>query len=214
MSILVVYLFLNVNIRSISKNFEKLKECLETLDHEFTIIGISETHMKDKPLEYYHLPGYNIEYTNRINREKGGVCMYITEKVKYKLRADLSVANSNYESCFIEIENSKHKNIYCWCYLSSTYTPLITLLVTLTQFLKKINHENKINFVMGDFNIDLLKDDTDRATHDYLDLIYSYSLIPSIHKPTRITEESATIIDNILTNYRLIMIEVSTVVLS
>ena len=48
--------FLNVNIRSISKNFEKLKECLETLDHEFTIIGISETHMKDKPLEYYHLP--------------------------------------------------------------------------------------------------------------------------------------------------------------
>ena len=40
--------FLNVSIRSISKNFEKLKECLETLDHEFTIIGISETHMKDK----------------------------------------------------------------------------------------------------------------------------------------------------------------------
>ena len=53
---------------------------------------------------------------------------------------------------------------------------------------------------MSDFNIDLLKDDTDRQTHEYLDLIYSFSLVPSIHKPTRITEESATIIDNILTN--------------
>ena len=53
---------------------------------------------------------------------------------------------------------------------------------------------------MCDFNIDLLKDDTDRQTNEYLDLIYCYSLIPSIHKPTRITEESATIIDNILTN--------------
>ena len=37
-------------------------------------------------------------------------------------------------------------------------------------------------------------------THEYLDLIYSYSLIPLIHKPTRITKVSATIIDNILTN--------------
>ena len=192
--------FLNVNIRSISKNFEKLKECLETLDHEFTIIGISETHMKDKPLEYYHLPGYNIEYTNRINREKGGVCMYITDKVKYKLRTDLSVANSNYESCFIEIENSKHKNIIVGV-IYRAHTPIDNFIGDFNPILEKINHENKINFVMGDFNIDLLKDDTDRATHDYLDLIYSYSLIPSIHKPTRITEESATIIDNILTNY-------------
>ena len=53
---------------------------------------------------------------------------------------------------------------------------------------------------MGDFNIDLLKDDTDRRIHDYIDLIYSYSFIPTIYKPTRITETTATLIDNILTN--------------
>jgi hypothetical protein len=53
---------------------------------------------------------------------------------------------------------------------------------------------------MCDFNIDLLKDDIDRPTHDYLDLIYSHSLIPTIYKPTRITATTATIIDNILTN--------------
>ena len=55
-------------------------------------------------------------------------------------------------------------------------------------------------YIMGDYNIDLLKDDSDRPTHDYLDFIYSYCMIPSILKPTRITETSATIIDNILTN--------------
>jgi len=37
------------------------------------------------------------------------------------------------------------------------------------------------------------------AVH-YLDLIYSYSLMPTIYKPTRITKTSATLIDNILTN--------------
>ena len=53
---------------------------------------------------------------------------------------------------------------------------------------------------MGDFNIDLLKDDTSRPVHDYIDFIYSKSLIPTIYKPTRITETTATLIDNILSN--------------
>ena len=53
---------------------------------------------------------------------------------------------------------------------------------------------------MGDFNIDLLKVGENRPTHDYLELIYSYSLLPTIYKPTRITETTATVIYNILTN--------------
>ena len=52
----------------------------------------------------------------------------------------------------------------------------------------------------GDFNIYLLKDETHRPTSEFLDLIYSYYLVPTILKPTRITETSATIIDNTMTN--------------
>ena len=50
---------------------------------------------------------------------------------------------------------------------------------------------------------DLLKDDTDKCIHYYIDFIYSYSFIPSIYKPTQITETTETtaiLIDNILTN--------------
>ena len=57
-----------------------------------------------------------------------------------------------------------------------------------------------IHYLLGDFNIDLLKDETHRPTSDFLDLIYSYHLVPTILKPTHITETSATIIDNIITN--------------
>ena len=53
---------------------------------------------------------------------------------------------------------------------------------------------------MGDFNIDLLKTDIHRPIHEYVDLIYSLSMLPSIYKPTRITATTATCIDNILTN--------------
>ena len=41
---------------------------------------------------------------------------------------------------------------------------------------------------------------TDRPIHDYVDLVYSYSLLPTIYKPTRITETTATDIDNLFTN--------------
>ena len=64
---------------------------------------------------------------------------------------------------------------------------------------KKLNDEKKQIYIMGDFNIDLLKVDDHRPTHDYLELIFSYSLLPTIYKPTRITETTATFIDNILT---------------
>ena len=53
---------------------------------------------------------------------------------------------------------------------------------------------------MGDFNIDLLKTDIHRTIHEYVDFIYSFSMLPSIYKPTRITATTATCIDNILKN--------------
>ncbi len=191
--------FLNVNIRSISKNFDKLKECIETLNCDFDVIGLSETHLKDKLHEYYYLPGFNVEYTNRVGREKGGVCIYISDKLTYKVRKDLNRATSNYESCFVEIETKNHKNVIVGT-IYRAHTPIDNFIHDFEDILAQINTENKYIYILGDYNIDLLKVESDRATHDYLEFIYSYSLIPSVYKPTRITESSATIIDNILTN--------------
>ena len=54
--------------------------------------------------------------------------------------------------------------------------------------------------MLGDFNIDLLKDETHRPKSEFSDVKYLYYLIPTTLKPTRIPETSATIIDNIMTN--------------
>ena len=140
-----------------------------------------------------------MEFVNRVGREKGGVCIYVTNKVKYKTRKDLCIANSNYEACFIEIEKKNAKNILVGV-VYRAHTSIDDFTIDIDKIFDKINSENKITYVMGDFNIELLKDDTDRRIHDYIDLIYSYSFIPTIYKPTRITETTATLIDNILTN--------------
>ena len=56
------------------------------------------------------------------------------------------------------------------------------------------NHE----LILGmDQNIDLLKSDEHTNTRKFLDLILDSGLWPVITRPTRITQRSATLIDNI-----------------
>ena len=55
--------------------------------------------------------------------------------------------------------------------------------------------------MLGDFNADLLKYDSDSDTSDFLDLMFSNALLPLISSPTRVTPTSQTLIDNIFTNY-------------
>ena len=98
----------------------------------------------------------------------------------------------------IEIE-CKTKNILAGVVYRS-HTSIDNFTSDIEPIFKKLNSERKHLYVMGDFNIDLLKADIHRPTHEYLKFLYSYSMLPTIYKPTRITESTATIIDNILTN--------------
>ena len=53
---------------------------------------------------------------------------------------------------------------------------------------------------MGDFNIDLLQYESNTFSNDFINLLTSHSLLPSILQPTRVTDHSSTIIDNIFSN--------------
>ena len=54
---------------------------------------------------------------------------------------------------------------------------------------------------MGDVNINLLNSDSHLQTAEFLETLYSFSFSPLITKPTRNTDNTATLIDNIFTNY-------------
>ena len=55
-------------------------------------------------------------------------------------------------------------------------------------------------FLLGDFNIDLLKIIEKSVFKEYVDHMLSFGLSPSITLPTRIIDTIATLIDNIFTN--------------
>ena len=55
-------------------------------------------------------------------------------------------------------------------------------------------------YILGDFNINLINASSHTPTSSFLDIMYANFLFPVINRPTRITTESATLIDNIFTN--------------
>ena len=67
-------------------------------------------------------------------------------------------------------------------------------------FLNKQANENKDIYICGDFNTDLLKIDKNVNYKKFYEQLCSYGLLPQIIQPTRITDTSATIVDNIFTN--------------
>ena len=53
---------------------------------------------------------------------------------------------------------------------------------------------------MGDYNINILNYDSHSATVEFVDMLHSSAFLPLINYPTRITQNSATVIDNIFTD--------------
>ena len=105
----------------------------------------------------------------------------------------------SFEHLTIEIVNKNDRNII----LTSMYRPPATdmqqFIQDTSELLKLINtkRNKKKIIVAGDFNVDLLKINDHVKTNDFLNTLISYSLIPTIVRPTRITDNTAALIDNI-----------------
>jgi len=70
----------------------------------------------------------------------------------------------------------------------------------LFDIMEIINTEGTSSLILGDVNICLLKYGANDKTSDYVDGILSRGFLPVIHKPTRVTHTSATLIDHIYSN--------------
>ena len=195
------------NIRSIPRNVDRLLEYLENLNHRFSVIGLSETWLTESNHELFDIPHYNQVKAFRTNRGGGGVSLFIDDAITFKERHDINIANDLMESVFIEIDKdqvSSNKNMI----IGLIYKPPNTNMSDFNELfgdllMNKIKSENKDLYIMGDFNINLLKSDEHRLTSEFLEILFSHTMFPLIVKPTRVQKTTATLIDNIFTNHAL-----------
>ena len=65
---------------------------------------------------------------------------------------------------------------------------------------ENISKEQKSTFLLGDFNVNLLNYNEHNQTNEFLDSLASNSFIPLILQPTRITNHSNILVDNVFSN--------------
>ena len=133
------------------------------------------------------LENYNIEHVPMESANRG-VLLYIKKAINYKLRPDLMIYEKwELESVFIETIQKDSNNIVTECiYRHSCKQQSEFNDEYLKPFLEKLISENKDVILLGDFNIDLLKCDSNKNVSDFLDIIYSTKLLPNITSSTRL----------------------------
>jgi len=192
---------LNCNIRSLSANYDNLVQMFVDLNVSFSLIGLSETKLKlDKdPLFNTNIDGYSFVSQPSLSNA-GGVAFYIKDNLEFIIRSDISFSMPEFESLWIEIQSPKQSNLLCGIMYRNPNSNNEQFLNYLNSTVEKVNQENKLCLIMGDFNFDLLKIETHPDSENFINSLGTYFFQPQILQPTRITDHSATLIDNIFFN--------------
>ena len=145
----------------------------------------------------YGITGYNHIAITRSHGKGGGVSLLISDVFVYSELAEMCIVSDYIECTFASIMYNEFS-----CVISAIYRPPNS---NITMFNEKLNDilsqvSHMSCYIIGDYNIDLLKHGSHSQTEQFLDIMYSNSLIPMMYKPTREASTTATLIDNIFIN--------------
>ena len=188
------------NINSIPKHFDELT-CL--LDFEsssrYDIIALCETKLTVEISQLYYIKEYNM-FNNFNTRNSGGLTVYISNKFNNCfVRDDLCLISESIEILVIEIPN-KDKNIVVGVIYRRPGTSFQNFFNKFSNVVDILRSENKHCYFAGDFNIDLLCLQQSQQVLSFVNLLLSANYQCIITHPTRVTSNSATLIDHIWTN--------------
>ena len=191
---------IHFNSRSLNKNIDSITDYLKTLNHKFPLIAFSETWLSDKNSlpSLNSIEGYQIVDCKRNFKRGGGVALYISDDLNFKIRNDL-INSEDYESIFVEIVSQPKNTLVGVIYRAPDKCPQ-PFINNLSTTINLIDREKLPSFICGDFNINLLNTSSHRETNDFLNIMYSSSHYPLISKPTRVTTRTSSLIDNIFCN--------------
>ena len=207
------------NIRSLPGKFSEFSELINSLNtknFKFSVIALQEI-WNVPPNSDFSIPGYNkFEFKTRdptgLNSNAGGgVGLWVDNSLSYKPLEHLSIFEPHiFESQFFKVDTPDNKFII----VGNIYRPNTLPLANINRFNEILN--NILNDIhndpvldkasdiqlVSDSNIDLLQYRHHAHTMTYLDTLLSHGQLPLITLPTRITQNSAAIIEHISTSSR------------
>ena len=192
------------NVNGLETKFDLIHNFLANSSSEIDIITITETSHNDhdKFKTNIKIKDYDL-FSTPTKSSKGGTAIFSKQKFDTTERLDLKIQHEHFEATWIELKNKKGKNVICGCIYRHPHD-IVDIFKDFLNYLEicisKLTKENKTIYICGDFNADLLKYEDNNNYKKFYDLASSYGIFPTILLPTRVTEHSATIVDNIFTN--------------
>ena len=194
------------HICSVLLNQCDLKNLLNSLsfkNSKVDIILLCESHLSKQRVGFVNIPNY----TNyRSTHKGGGTSILIRSDIPFKRRKDLETfIEKEVKSTYIEITAKNRKQFIVGSLYHSPNTPEDPLLNHLRKILNKIKaKKSNQEIIIGlDHNLDLLKSDQHNPTSKFLGLMLDHSMLRTITRPTRITSNSAMLIDNVFISEKL-----------
>ena len=183
---------LQLNIRGVLGKQSLLTNLLkDTNKHsKAQIILLQETWLKKGTEKRLKIPSYIFPGSHRKNKKGGGVGILVPNRLLHRERKDLTLDIPGFKNITLEIKTHNRSII-----VSSLYRPPKNY----KRWLKKFSMDEGRRLIIGmDHNLDLIKSDKHQPTKEFIEVNLENELIPTITKTTRITRNTATLIDNII----------------
>ena len=133
----------------------------------------------------------------RSNQHGGGVSLFICNEMLFSELTEFTKVLEYIECLFLKI-NSKDISYVIGIVYRPPNSDVEQFSETFNDILSQITHVPC--YIMEDYNLDLLKHECHQPTEHSLNTMYSNSMLPLIYKPTRETDSTAPLIDNMFTN--------------
>ena len=196
---------LSLNAQSINAKFDEFQIAINEINnkHEVSIICIQESWLSsDSDTSLFDIPNYQLVAKGKYCSNHGGLLTYV-HKDFYWENIAINDETTVWENLFIKVRHktpgSKTQivgNIY-----RRPNEILHDFRMFQEEFVEALENFNRNPvYLCGDFNIDLLKLNVKDHYHTFFNNLIAAGYFPRISLPTRITNHSATLLDNIFTN--------------
>ena len=197
---------LSLNCQSISSKFDDILILVEKVyqrNQNIDILCIQESWLGEHShYSQYNIDGYDMYYQSSVCSSHTGLIIYVRSEYQVK---QLNLRNSSvlWESLFLEVTLTDGKKII----IGDIYRApkeevniITTFIVELSHILTLLNRMKLPVYLCGDYNINLLKMHEKNLYEEFFETMLVHSYLPNITLPTRLTDTSNTLIDNVFAN--------------
>lgn len=187
-----------VNVRSLMSNFEPFRAHVSVSAYD--IVGVGETWLHaDDPDDIVSIQDYTYVRQDRPDSIRGGgVGMYIKSSIGF--RTIFSEYRESIEQLWVEIKCKNRIHVVGMVYRTSSSRDYETFFSTFEETLIQIHLKYDSIICLGDFNLDMLKQDSNNNVSRLLAITDTFGLKQAVNEPTRISKTSFSILDLVFTN--------------